>query len=293
MDPQALTAWLTSHNYNIPADIQPVIDAYVAESFDFLAIKLVPGNGVDSMKPVRVTTPGAGAVLPLRMVAAGTGVTTDIQLWVLGEGRYEPKNFPSFIIGAADITWNWDTQSSDYAQLVQAQFDKSKGFAWNLDYGAPTYPWNFQDPLQNEVLMQYADQMGMNAQQNLDVELLALYGGFDMNSMWLSHMYSSLSRPALASDLQLQASADQSALSNYLVAGKSKGIDPCGNTGGAGGMGGVGGAGANGGSGGTPGGNGDCNCAVPGSDGPGDLALAALGIGAVVAMTRRRRRPRS
>ena len=53
--------------------ILPVIDAYVAEGFNFLALKLVPGQGVDSMRPVRVTTPGAAATLPLRMVAAGTG----------------------------------------------------------------------------------------------------------------------------------------------------------------------------------------------------------------------------
>ena len=43
------------------------IDAYVAEGSDFLVMKLVPGQGVDSMRPVRVTSPGAGLTLPLRM----------------------------------------------------------------------------------------------------------------------------------------------------------------------------------------------------------------------------------
>src|SRR5262249_34982622 len=84
-DPAALTNWLLSHGYNIPPDIAPVITAYVNDGFNFLALKLVPGQGIDSMRPVRVTTPGATPVLPLRMVAAGTGATTPITLWVIGE----------------------------------------------------------------------------------------------------------------------------------------------------------------------------------------------------------------
>ena len=94
-DPLALKNWFMENSYNIPADVQPVIDAYLAEGFGFLALKLVPGQGVDSMRPVRVTAPGASPSLPLRMVAAGTGTTTPIELWVFGEGRYEPSNFPS------------------------------------------------------------------------------------------------------------------------------------------------------------------------------------------------------
>src|SRR5690348_16899562 len=60
--------------------IQPVIDAYVQSGFDFLAMKLVPGASVQSMRPVRVTTQGASPVLPLRMVAAGTGASVGITL---------------------------------------------------------------------------------------------------------------------------------------------------------------------------------------------------------------------
>src|SRR5207244_2854212 len=55
-DPMALATWLTDHGYAIPTDIQPIIDAYVTDGFDFLALKLVPGQGVDKMQPVRVTT---------------------------------------------------------------------------------------------------------------------------------------------------------------------------------------------------------------------------------------------
>jgi len=83
-DPNALQTWLTQHGYSIPSAVAPLVAAYVADGFDFLAMKLAPGKGVSAMQPVRVTTSGASPVMPLRMVAAGTGSTTGITLWVVG-----------------------------------------------------------------------------------------------------------------------------------------------------------------------------------------------------------------
>jgi MYXO-CTERM domain-containing protein len=321
-DPQALTDWLQSHGYNLPADVKPVVEDYVAESFDFLALKLIPGKDVDSMRPVRVTSPGASPLLPLRMTAAGTGVKTPMSLWVVGEGRYQPKSFPWFLIEEKDLVWNWNTQSSNYSKLRQAEFDQSNGFAWIIDASIPMFGPSLKDSIElGGGLDQYADENGMNAQQNLDADMDALYGSLAQGDERVTHLFAELSRPALAKDLDFEASPDQGIINPYLVASQSVGIDPCGETGGGGGTGGSGasssggsgGAGANstggnntggtggnntggtggnntGGTGGTPGGSGDCKCSVPGEAGSGDLALVGAGLAAAVAMSRRRRR---
>src|SRR5271165_1633817 len=39
-DPNALNNWLTANGYVVPSGFQPTIAAYVAEGFDFLALKL-------------------------------------------------------------------------------------------------------------------------------------------------------------------------------------------------------------------------------------------------------------
>src|SRR5262249_51130853 len=116
-DPNALSSWLAQNGYNVPDDIKPIIDQYVAEHFNFLALQLRPGQGVSSMRPVRVTTQGANVVLPLRMVAAGTGANVGVTLWVVGEGRYGPQNFPSFVIASEDLVWDWASASSNYKTL--------------------------------------------------------------------------------------------------------------------------------------------------------------------------------
>jgi hypothetical protein len=130
-DPAALSKWLASHGYAVPPDVQPTIDQYVSQSFNFLAMKLVPGAGVQDMRPVRVTTKGASATLPLRMVSAGTGANVGITLWVLAEGRYEPQNFPSFHVDTNDIAWDWTQEKSNYTDLRQAK--STDGRSWEIE----------------------------------------------------------------------------------------------------------------------------------------------------------------
>jgi hypothetical protein len=111
----ALSQWLGTHGYKVPPEIQPTIDAYVKEGFDFIALKLVPGKGVSSMQPVRIIAPGAGFALPLRMVGAGTGATTSIKLFVIAEGRYQTKNFANALAPIREVVWDFATNSSDYS----------------------------------------------------------------------------------------------------------------------------------------------------------------------------------
>jgi hypothetical protein len=229
-DPAALTDWLTSHNYSIPDEIVPVIASYVAEDFNFLALKLVPGEGVDSMRPVRVTTPGASPVLPLRMVAAGTGATTAVSLWVMGEGRYEPSNFPSFTIDSSALVWNWDTQSSNYKALRQAGFDDSGGLGWLVEAGELFSTYNLEWVL-NDLVTYNVDQSGYGddgvpATEALAEDLAALYGSLNRDSVWVSRLYGELPRIALEQDLELMAAADQSMVQRYFEATQSVGTPP-------------------------------------------------------------------
>lgn len=116
-DSSALSNWLTQNGFVIPASETPVLDAYVSEGFDFLAMKLLPNQGVQSMRPVRVSSPGASLSLPLRMAAIGTGATVGITIWVVSDGRYEPQNFQTFRIQDSELVWDWAKSSSNYTTL--------------------------------------------------------------------------------------------------------------------------------------------------------------------------------
>lgn len=299
-DPTALSSWLTQHGYNVPVGIQPVISAYVTEGFDFLALKLVPGQGVSAMRPVRITTPGATPVLPLRMVAAGTGMITPITLWILGEGRYEPVNLPAFQIDPAKLVWDWDTQSSNYSVIRQAGFTATNNKGWLIQASEPLSSYLLTNQLDNltqynPMASGYADAMGNGAQKAEMDDLAALFGGITPTSLVITRVEGELSRAALGADLQLGAASDQSQVKRFFQLVNSVGtpapcqtFPPCPGTGGAGGTGGTGGTG---GLTGTNRGDGSGTsfggCAMTGGDEA--PMLGGLALMAALAFARRRR----
>jgi hypothetical protein len=230
-DPAALEMWLLGHGYAIPPEVAPILDAYVAEGFDFLALKLVPGGDVQSMRPVRVTTLGAGVTLPLRMVAIGGGATVPISLWVLGEGRYQPENFPWFTTPQEKLVWDWDTSSSNYALLAQEGFAATMGHGWLVEAAEPFSKLPITDGLvslamSNPLGSGYADDTGEGALLSCAEDLDALFGAIDMSSLWITRLHAELSREALASDLGLAAAQDQSVVKRNFTAQQTSGDAP-------------------------------------------------------------------
>ena len=238
-DPAALETWLSTNGFNVPQDVQPVVDQYVNEKFDFLAIKLIPGKSVQDMRPVRVTTKGANAVLPLRMVAAGTGATVGISLWIVAEGRYEPMNFPTFHIDTNDISWDWTTSKSDYTQIRATKESALGGKGWELESSAAFTQSNLTqavtngyyysptggggggyvggaDPDGQANYLPVTDGQGnvtKSASQVRDEDLTTLFYGIPESGTRVTRVRSDIAHAALNADLVVTAGADQTELS--------------------------------------------------------------------------------
>jgi hypothetical protein len=129
-DGKGIGAWLTENGFAIPPQVVPVVDAYTAENFDFIALRLRPGQGVRAMQPVRVVTPGADVSLPLRMVAAGVGSHVGLTLFVVGEGRYHTDNFPDSIVDWNSLAWDGRQNRSNMTDLVATALASNDGRGW-------------------------------------------------------------------------------------------------------------------------------------------------------------------
>jgi hypothetical protein len=249
-DGSALNQWLTAHGYQIPASTKTVVDAYVTQGFDFLALKLVPGQGVQAMQPVRVTSKGAAPTLPLHMVAVGTGPVTGITIWVVADARWEPANFPTFQITDPEIAWDWATSSSNYESLRLAKEAALGGRGWQIESSLELNQNTIsQSVLQN---VQY-DQNGSvggylspvtppDAGASTDAgdgglpdaaptavpeagsvesqlaaanaDLAVFFAGVALPNARLTRMRSDVAQSALSVDMALQAATDQSEISN-------------------------------------------------------------------------------
>lgn len=231
-NPKALEDWLKANQFVIPGDVQPVVDQYVEEHFNFLALRLVPNKGIQDMRPVRVTTKGASIALPLRMVAAGTGSTVGISLWVIGEGRYEPQNYGSFVIDDNDLGWDVPNQTSNYKAVRAALTAKGNNSVWEIESST------FLNTNQLYSTVVYssgnASSSGASGQNGVGDDYLPEKDGAgnitktatqvreeDLDLLMpadaatrVTRMRADLAHTALSRDLLLTASQDQSLLSN-------------------------------------------------------------------------------
>jgi len=132
--PGVLNDWLDNAGYKLDPSTQPVVDAYVKEGFDFIALKLQPGKDVKAMKPVRVVSPGASPTLPLRMVAIGTGANVAITLFLISEGRWQAKNFDNKVVPSDLLSWDFKANTSNYGAMREKLLTQNGGKTWLTSY---------------------------------------------------------------------------------------------------------------------------------------------------------------
>jgi hypothetical protein len=245
-DPDALRNWLQTNGFTVPADVAPVVDTYVGEHFNFLALKLIPGKDVQDMRPVRVTTQGANVALPLRMVAAGTGANVGISLWVVGEGRYEPQNFGSFFIPTEEIAWDWAQSKSNYIDLRGQKTAAGNGRVWEIESsialnrsnidavirqgtytGIGPYPQTDEARAAQDYLPVDDDQNPKTAAAVRDEDMNTLFAGIVTSDARVTRMRADLAHAALDQDLVMRASGDQTVLSNIRQLTKEIGQPQC------------------------------------------------------------------
>ena len=133
-DPMALRNWLQANGYAVPPAVAPILDFYVEQRMDFVAVRLRPGAEVTQMQPLRIVMPGYVPTLPLRMIGAGIADKVGLVLTVIAESRVEAMNFPNGEVRDADLVFDYDAPSTDAAADFLAQFNRinraSMGRVW-------------------------------------------------------------------------------------------------------------------------------------------------------------------
>jgi hypothetical protein len=202
-DGTALRNWLTDHAYVLPASIGPVIDKYIAEGFGFLVIKLVPQkSSADRMVPIRIGFDGSSPSLPLRMIAAGTGAKVGIKLFVMGDGRWEAKNFANEEIKTADLVWDWQAMGSNLGPLEISLIEKHAGKVFVTETSEDVLKSTLLSGLPAGTVTTEAGTTFSTITDATELET-----AFPAKSaMRITRMFAELPSTALATDLDLQAS---------------------------------------------------------------------------------------
>jgi len=201
-DGTALRNWLTDHGYVLPESIGPVIDKYIAEGFGFLVIKLVPSADQNRMVPIRIGFDGSSPTLPLRMIAAGTGEKVGIKLFVLGDGRWEAKNFANAEVRTADLVWDWRAMGSNFGTLELDLLRNFKGGGFITETSTDVTKTTLVTGLPPGTVSSEAGTTfsTITDASELDVAFPA------KSSVRVTRLFAELPQSALGADLALQAS---------------------------------------------------------------------------------------
>mgnify|MGYP000948653258 CR=1 FL=1 len=178
-------------------------------------------------------------VTAIVMFAIFVGIT----LWTIGDGRWEPQNFPSFVVRQEELVWDWPTSSSNYKALRAQKTSALGAGSWenesSIDQagsslaqqvrfqgyrtndGSPDY-----DPVKDDKgnIVKTADQV---YQEDMDILLNGQNLVNGSNRVRVSRMRADLPQASLANDLSLQASADQTELGRQRNVTKESGQPSC------------------------------------------------------------------
>jgi hypothetical protein len=199
------------------------------------------------------------------MVSVGTGATTSITLWVVADGRWQPQNFPFFEITDSEIAWDWSTSSSNFQTLLSSKEAALGGRGWEVEsslelsqytieqdvlfggvnqgFGEPASAASAYLPVGdagpgsldagefegNESLDAGLPRDGgpETADQVRQLDLTTLFAGIAGSNARVTRLRSDIAHTALTTDLQLQASPDQSEISNIREPGQQIGQPIC------------------------------------------------------------------
>lgn len=81
---QTLLAWLRSHQYGLPAAAKPILSAYIAERWYFVAIRLA-NRDTGEIKPLAIAFRSAHIVYPMRLSRAASDPVS-LELFVDADG---------------------------------------------------------------------------------------------------------------------------------------------------------------------------------------------------------------
>lgn len=135
---QQVFDWLEENDYQQDESALPIIEEYLAEDHDFIAIKLTGGADVDELHPIALKFDHANPCVPLRLTRIAAVDDMDVRTYFLSDNRVVPSTYKHVLVNALKI--DWTTQASNYKEVITKAVDAegADGRAFVTEYAGPS-----------------------------------------------------------------------------------------------------------------------------------------------------------
>jgi MYXO-CTERM domain-containing protein len=132
---EALLAWLQDHSYDLPDDLQPLLDPYIAEEAHFVALRLTKDSDTGDLAPLGMRYAGAKAMIPVQLTSVAATPDMRLETYVFSDERAVPESYLHVQINEAAVDW-WQG-GINYGDVITKAADEAGGHAFATDYAGP------------------------------------------------------------------------------------------------------------------------------------------------------------
>ncbi|MGH1346588.1 MAG: DUF2330 domain-containing protein [Nannocystales bacterium] len=135
---QQVFDWLEENEYQQDESALPIIEEYLAEDHNFIAIKLTGGADVDELHPIALKFDHTNPCVPLRLTRIAAVDDMDVRTYFLSDSRVVPSTYKHVLVNALKI--DWTSQASNYKEVITKAVDAdgADGRAFVTEYAGPT-----------------------------------------------------------------------------------------------------------------------------------------------------------
>jgi MYXO-CTERM domain-containing protein len=151
---QEVFDWLAENDYQQDEAALPIIEEYLQENHNFIAIRLTGGADVDELHPIALRFDHPEPCVPLRLTRIAAVDDMDVRTYFLADDRVVPDTYRHVLVNALKI--DWPNQASNYKEVITRAVDAdgADGRAFVTEYAGasdvvPTFSlhspsWNAQ-----------------------------------------------------------------------------------------------------------------------------------------------------
>ena len=128
-----LTEWLQTRGYNVSDNMVPVMQPYVDDGMNYLAVRLLDGRTANDVAPLAMRYEGAEPMIPIQLTAVAAQPLMGIQVWIFADAPFLPENY-AWEAPAAQEIFSDELGNTSYFAWVARVASESDGQTWSAEY---------------------------------------------------------------------------------------------------------------------------------------------------------------
>ena len=138
-DAAAATQWLQTNGFIVNSTTSMYMESYIQANMVFVAAKLVPGAGVNAIKPLRMRYRAAYPSIPLILTAVAAQPHLTVTAFIFGDQPFQPMGNPVVTIPTARLARDPNGRLN-YPMVLARAVDDAGGNGFAIEYRGGSNP---------------------------------------------------------------------------------------------------------------------------------------------------------